>query len=144
MNSRAGSRGANIRFGSALLLFLAGPTTWTKWIGWWNSPPAWETSSAWTFCRSIKWADSNGKSLGWIIRCARRGRLPVKPATRSFPSSRGPDERQFEKRCRGKRTKVPGAAIGAWLLVPVYYFYQYALRSAPSVMMPQLTEAFEV
>jgi MFS family permease len=30
------------------------------------------------------------------------------------------------------------------LLVAVYYFYQYALRSAPSVMMPQLTEAFDV
>ena len=36
------------------------------------------------------------------------------------------------------------AAVGAWLLVAVYYFYQYALRSAPSVMMPQLTEAFGV
>jgi MFS family permease len=32
----------------------------------------------------------------------------------------------------------------AWLLVALYYFYQYALRSAPSVMMPQLTEAFGV
>src|SRR4029450_9935740 len=42
------------------------------------------------------------------------------------------------------RSKVPVAAIGAWLLVAVYYFYQYALRSAPSVMMPQLTEAFSV
>jgi MFS family permease len=41
-------------------------------------------------------------------------------------------------------SKLPGAAIGAWLLVAVYYFYQYALRSAPSVMMPQLTEAFAV
>jgi MFS family permease len=41
-------------------------------------------------------------------------------------------------------SKVPVAAIGAWLLVAVYYFYQYALRSAPSVMMPQLTEAFGV
>src|SRR5436190_7703948 len=40
--------------------------------------------------------------------------------------------------------KLPVAAIGAWLLVAVYYFYQYALRSAPSVMMPQLTEAFGV
>jgi MFS family permease len=30
----------------------------------------------------------------------------------------------------------------AWLLVAVYYFYQYALRSAPSVMMPQLSQAF--
>src|SRR5580765_5970457 len=40
--------------------------------------------------------------------------------------------------------KLPVAALGAWLLVAVYYFYQYALRSAPSVMMPQLTEAFGV
>jgi MFS family permease len=40
--------------------------------------------------------------------------------------------------------KLPVAAIGAWLLVAVYYFYQYALRSAPSVMMPQLTDAFGV
>jgi len=36
------------------------------------------------------------------------------------------------------------AAVGAWLLVAIYYFYQYALRSAPSVMIPQLTEAFGV
>src|SRR6476646_3829121 len=41
-------------------------------------------------------------------------------------------------------SKVPIAALGAWLLVAVYYFYQYALRSAPSVMMPQLSEAFGV
>ena len=40
--------------------------------------------------------------------------------------------------------KVSATAVGAWLLVAVYYFYQYALRSAPSVMMPQLTEAFGV
>src|SRR6185369_8603725 len=40
--------------------------------------------------------------------------------------------------------KISIAALGAWLLVAVYYFYQYALRSAPSVMMPQLTEAFGV
>src|SRR3954469_21498134 len=40
--------------------------------------------------------------------------------------------------------KFPVAAVGAWLLVAVYYFYQYALRSAPSVMMPQLTSAFGV
>src|SRR6187455_3076564 len=42
------------------------------------------------------------------------------------------------------KAKLPIAALGAWLLVAVYYFYQYALRSAPSVMMPQLTEAFAV
>jgi MFS family permease len=40
--------------------------------------------------------------------------------------------------------KLTAAAVGAWLLVAVYYFYQYALRSAPSVMMPQLTAAFAV
>jgi MFS family permease len=41
-------------------------------------------------------------------------------------------------------SKLPAAAVGAWLLVAVYYFYQYALRSAPSVMMPELTQAFGV
>jgi sugar phosphate permease len=30
----------------------------------------------------------------------------------------------------------------AWLLTAVYYFYQYVLRSAPAVMMPELSEAF--
>ena len=30
----------------------------------------------------------------------------------------------------------------AWLVAATFYFYQYALRSAPSVMIPQLTEAF--
>jgi MFS family permease len=38
---------------------------------------------------------------------------------------------------RGART----AAI-AWLVTAVYYFYQYTLRSAPAVMMPQLSAAF--
>ena len=38
----------------------------------------------------------------------------------------------------------PVAALFAWLLAATYYFYQYALRSAPSVMMPHLTEAFAV
>jgi len=33
------------------------------------------------------------------------------------------------------------AAI-AWLIAAVYYFYQYALRSAPAVMMPQMSEGF--
>jgi len=33
-------------------------------------------------------------------------------------------------------------AVVAWLFAAVYYFYQYALRSAPAVMMPQLSEAF--
>jgi MFS family permease len=38
---------------------------------------------------------------------------------------------------RGART-----ATIAWLVTAVYYFYQYALRSAPAVMMPQLSDAF--
>jgi MFS family permease len=35
------------------------------------------------------------------------------------------------------------AAI-AWLIAAVYYFYQYALRSAPAVMMPELSDAFGI
>ena len=33
-------------------------------------------------------------------------------------------------------------AVVAWLVTAFYYFYQYTLRSAPAVMMPQLSEAF--
>jgi MFS family permease len=36
------------------------------------------------------------------------------------------------------------AAGVAWLITAVYYFYQYTLRSAPAVMMPQLSEAFSL
>ncbi len=36
------------------------------------------------------------------------------------------------------------AAVVAWLITAVYYFYQYTLRSAPAVMMPQLSEAFSL
>jgi MFS family permease len=35
-----------------------------------------------------------------------------------------------------------GLAISAWLVASIFYFYQYVLRSAPGVMMPQLTDAF--
>ncbi|HEY9183617.1 MAG TPA: MFS transporter, partial [Gammaproteobacteria bacterium] len=35
------------------------------------------------------------------------------------------------------------AAI-AWLIAAVYYFYQYVLRSAPAVMMPELSDAFGI
>jgi len=38
---------------------------------------------------------------------------------------------------------VKAAAI-AWLITAVYYFYQYTLRSAPAVMMPELSAAFGV
>jgi MFS family permease len=33
-------------------------------------------------------------------------------------------------------------ATVAWLITATYYFYQYTLRSAPAVMMPQLSDAF--
>jgi MFS family permease len=38
----------------------------------------------------------------------------------------------------------PGVRMAAvvWVLTAVYYFYQYALRSAPAVMMPELSSAF--
>jgi MFS family permease len=35
-------------------------------------------------------------------------------------------------------------AVVAWLITAVYYFYQYTLRSAPAVMMPELSEAFGI
>src|SRR5262245_48134598 len=42
----------------------------------------------------------------------------------------------------------PGSTVRmatvAWVLTAVYYFYQYSLRSAPAVMMPQLSEAFGI
>lgn len=41
------------------------------------------------------------------------------------------------------KTAVKTAAV-AWLITVVYYFYQYALRSAPSVMLPQLSDAFGI
>ena len=40
--------------------------------------------------------------------------------------------------------KSARAATVGWLITAVYYFYQYTLRSAPAVMMPQLSEAFGV
>jgi MFS family permease len=39
------------------------------------------------------------------------------------------------------KTAARTAAV-AWLITALYYFYQYMLRSAPAVMMPQLADAF--
>jgi MFS family permease len=36
------------------------------------------------------------------------------------------------------------AAAAAWVLASVFYFYQYVMRSAPGVMVPQLTGAFGI
>lgn len=41
------------------------------------------------------------------------------------------------------RPSLKVAAL-AWVVAAVYYFYQYVMRSAPSVMMPQLSDAFGV
>jgi MFS family permease len=41
------------------------------------------------------------------------------------------------------KSAIVTAAI-AWLITAVYYFYQYALRSAPAVMMPELSDAFGI
>ena len=34
--------------------------------------------------------------------------------------------------------------VVVWILTAVFYFYQYAMRSAPAVMMPELSEAFGI
>jgi MFS family permease len=39
-------------------------------------------------------------------------------------------------------SRAAKTATVAWLITAVYYFYQYTLRSAPAVMMPQLSDAF--
>jgi MFS family permease len=36
------------------------------------------------------------------------------------------------------------AVVVAWLVTAIYYFYQYALRSAPAVMIPQLSQGFGI
>ena len=41
-------------------------------------------------------------------------------------------------------SKAVRVAAVAWLVAATFYFYQYAMRSAPAVMMPQLSEAFGV
>jgi len=50
-----------------------------------------------------------------------------------------PDHRDTVVTPRGTGARI--AAV-AWLLTAIYYFYQYMLRSAPAVMMPQLSDAF--
>src|SRR4051812_28647752 len=39
------------------------------------------------------------------------------------------------------RSNVMVVAV-AWVVAATFYFYQYVLRSAPAVMMPQLSDAF--
>jgi MFS family permease len=48
----------------------------------------------------------------------------------------------MDARSAPERQSASRTAVVAWVLVSVCYFYQYVLRSAPSVMMPQLSDAF--
>ena len=43
----------------------------------------------------------------------------------------------------GKGT-VGRAVLVAWLVTAIYYFYQYVMRSAPAVMIPQLSDGFGI
>lgn len=45
---------------------------------------------------------------------------------------------------KGAAVKSVRVAAVAWVLTSIYYFYQYALRSAPAVMMPELSSAFNL
>ena len=38
--------------------------------------------------------------------------------------------------------KTTGVVAAAWLVTSIFYFYQYVLRSAPSVMVPEITLGF--
>jgi len=45
----------------------------------------------------------------------------------------------------GKQSAISGfhiAFVVAWFFCLLFYFMQYAVRSAPSVMIPELTAAF--
>src|SRR5436190_11976489 len=41
-------------------------------------------------------------------------------------------------------SRVSKAVIAAWLIAAIYYMYQYVLRSAPGVMLPELAEGYGV
>ena len=43
---------------------------------------------------------------------------------------------------RSGATTSMGVVAAAWLLTAVFYFYQYSMRSAPAVMVPELSTAF--
>lgn len=47
-----------------------------------------------------------------------------------------------ERQRSGAATASLGVVAAAWLLTSVFYFYQYSMRSAPAVMVPELSTAF--
>ena len=44
----------------------------------------------------------------------------------------------------GRTAGAARTAALAWLIASLFYLYQYAMRSAPSVMVPELTQAFGI
>ena len=65
--------------------------------------------------------------------------LQVSSILCSGPSNKSSDK---HKNYSESITKQKLYFITAWLLCLVFYFIQYALRSAPGVMIPQLTTSF--
>src|SRR6476469_2941520 len=43
---------------------------------------------------------------------------------------------------RPQSTASTGIVLAAWFVTSVFYFYQYSMRSAPAVMVPELSKAF--
>src|SRR3954469_26310 len=75
---------------------------------------------------------------------------PVPRSAREAPDRRTPEsaENRYVARRYSACSFVRGmsrgtrAAIRAWLITAMYYFYQYVLRSAPAGMMPELSTPF--
>ena len=49
---------------------------------------------------------------------------------------------QKSDQAAGKGAKTTAVVI--WVITALFYFYQYSLKSSPSVMLPQLSEAFSL
>ncbi len=47
-----------------------------------------------------------------------------------------------ERQRSGAAATSLGVVAAAWLLTSIFYFYQYSMRSAPAVMVPELSTAF--
>ena len=43
-----------------------------------------------------------------------------------------------------RKSRLISAAAIAWLITSLFYFYQYVMRSAPAVMMPELEQGFGI
>jgi MFS family permease len=68
--------------------------------------------------------------------------LKIKPLTEDHPMSSQVLESSLPTTVKPAAAAIRRPYIWAWLLICLFYFMQYALRSAPGVMMPELTSAF--